>query len=106
MILREWRGRAEPGRAGAYPAHFRARVVQELRHVPGFLWAELVRRDLGDAVEFTVLTRWASMAAIRTFAGEDAAKAVVEPGAVAALRDYDAHVTHHEVIDSVAPDAG
>jgi hypothetical protein len=44
-----------------------------------------VRRELDDKVEFLVLTRWQSLAAIRAFAGADIEKAVVEPNAVAAL---------------------
>jgi hypothetical protein len=46
-----------------------------------------------------VLTRWKSMDAIREFAGGEIDKAVVEPGAVAALIDFDAKVQHYEVID-------
>lgn len=106
MILREWRGRAENGRPQAYPMHFRARVLPELRGVPGFLGADLLRRDLPDAIEFTVVTRWASMDAIRAFAGEDATKAVVEPNAVAALRDYDDRVSHYDVLAHVSPGTG
>lgn len=105
MIVREWRGRANKSRAEAYPTHFRGRVVAELRGVPGFLGADLLRRDLGDAVEFTVLTRWASMDAVRAFAGDDPGRAVVEPGAVAALDSFDERVAHHDILESVAPAA-
>jgi heme-degrading monooxygenase HmoA len=101
MIIREWRGRADPSRAEAYPRHFRDNVVPELRGVPGFAGAHLARRAMDGRVEFVVLTRWRSMEAIRAFAGADVEKAVVEPGAVAALIDFDAHVRHYEVIESV-----
>jgi heme-degrading monooxygenase HmoA len=101
MILREWRGRTEPERADAYPAHFVHRVVPELRHIQGFVGAELLRHDGGNVVEFTVLSRWTSMEAIRAFAGSDPGRAVVEPGAVAALSDFDEHVTHHMVLEVV-----
>jgi heme-degrading monooxygenase HmoA len=101
MIVRIWRGRADRARADAYPRHFRDHVVPDLRRVPGFLGAHLARRDHGDGIEFTVLTRWASMEAIRAFAGDHVTTAVVEPGAVAALTDYDAQVEHHEVVEAV-----
>ena len=101
MILRIWRGRADTARADAYPRHFRERVVPDLDRVPGFLGAHLTRRDLGNDVEFTVLTRWTSMDAVRDFAGDDVAVAVVEPGAVAALTTYDAEVEHHDVLEDV-----
>lgn len=102
MIMREWRGRAEHDRPEVYPRHFRTRVVPELRRVPGFLGADLLRRDLADSIEFTVITRWASMDAIRAFAGDDASRAVVEPGAVVALREFDELVSHHVVVEHVS----
>jgi hypothetical protein len=48
-----------------------------------------------------VLTRWRDRAAIEGFAGRDIDKAVVEPGAVAALIDFDATVRHYDVIEAV-----
>ncbi len=101
MILREWRGRADYGRENAYPTHFRARVIPELQHVNGFMGADLLRRDIGNGVEFTVITRWASMNAVSAFAGSDPAKAVVESGAVEALRDFDERVSHHDVLERI-----
>ena len=99
MIIREWRGRASLAEAEAYRAHFRAKVVPELVNLPGFVGAHLSRRPLGDKIEFLVLTRWKSMDAIRDFAGSEIDKAVVEPGAGAALIDFDAKVQHYEVIE-------
>ncbi len=99
MIIREWRGRASLAEAEAYRADFRAKVVPELVNLPGFVGAHLSRRPLGDRIEFLVLTRWKSMDAIRDFAGSEIDKAVVEPGAAAALIDFDAKVQHYEVIE-------
>ena len=69
----------------------------------GFLGAELGRRQIGDKIEFLVLTRWQAVDAIQGFAGSDIAKAVVEPGAVAALLDFDPSVQHYEVIEEARP---
>jgi heme-degrading monooxygenase HmoA len=102
MIIREWRGRTSPSKSAEYPEHFRRTVVPELLTIPGFLGAFLSSRPAGDVIEFVVLTRWASMDAVRAFAGADPEKAVVEPGAVAALIDYDRHVRHYEVIAEIA----
>jgi heme-degrading monooxygenase HmoA len=99
MVIREWRGRAPLSKADAYPRHFRDNVIPELVRLPGFLGATLSRRVFGESAEFLVLTRWQSMDAVRGFAGADPARAVVEPGAVAALTDFDAEVRHYEVID-------
>jgi heme-degrading monooxygenase HmoA len=101
MILREWRGRASLSESEAYPDYFRRNVLPELSGIPGFLGAELARRQIGEAVEFMVLTRWRDKAAIEGFAGRDIDKAVVEPGAVAALADFDWSVRHFEVIEAV-----
>jgi heme-degrading monooxygenase HmoA len=101
MIIREWRGRALKSNQAAYPTHFRTVVVPELRRMPGFLGAHLSQRQINDKIEYLVLTRWASMVAVREFASDDIAKAVVEPGAVAALVDFDDTVQHYDVIESV-----
>jgi heme-degrading monooxygenase HmoA len=101
MIIREWRGRARSSQADAYPKHFRETVVPELRRVPGFIGAQLGRRQLDDDIEFLVLTRWRSMDAIRAFAGMNVEKAVVEPDAVAALIEFDGSVRHYEVVEEV-----
>jgi heme-degrading monooxygenase HmoA len=99
MILREWRGRASPSNADAYPAHFRAKVLPELARVPGFMGAQLSKRRLDGRIEFLVLTRWRTIGAIEGFAGREIAKAVVEPAAAAALIDFDERVQHYEVIE-------
>lgn len=104
MIIREWRGRAPRSRIAEYPTHFKTKVVPELRDVPGFLGATLSKREDGERVEFVVLTRWKSMEAVRAFAGADPERAVVEPGAIAALSDYDRTVRHYEVLENIAPE--
>lgn len=99
MIVRAWRGRAAAANPQAYAAHFRTRVLPELRHIEGFLGASLLRAPHPGGVEFLVLSRWRSIDAIRAFAGAEISRAVVEPGAVAALVDFDATVTHYEVVE-------
>jgi heme-degrading monooxygenase HmoA len=101
MIIREWRGWAAKSQPDAYPAHFRTAVLPELRQVPGFLGAYLCQRSIGDKIEYLVLTKWASMDSIRTFAGGDFDKAVVEPGARAALVDFDSYVQLYEVLEDI-----
>lgn len=98
MIVRSWRGCADPKKSTAYPEHFRRNVLPELRGIAGFQGAQLLRHDRPDEVEFLVLTRWASMDAIRAFAGKDVSQAVVEAEAVAALTNFDKTVTHYEMV--------
>lgn len=101
MILRLWRGRASSRSPTGYPRHFKRSVVPELRSVDGFLGATLTRRVLPDAIEFLVITRWRSMEAIAGFAGTDVTRAVVEPGAIAVLSEFDDYASHFEVIEEI-----
>ncbi len=95
MIVRRWRASALA--EGKYVAHFRRRVLPELRRLPGFEGAMLLRRAVAAGVEIEVLTFWRSMAAIRRFAGRDAEQAVVEPEARAVLKGFDRRVRHYRV---------
>ena len=101
MVIREWRGRAALPKAADYPGHFRNSVAPELKQLPGFLGAHLARREIDGGIEYVVLTRWQSMEAIRAFAGADPGKAVVEPGAVAALIEFDDRVRHYEIVEAI-----
>jgi heme-degrading monooxygenase HmoA len=103
MVIREWRGRASRSNATLYPMHFRDVVVPELKNVPGFLGALLSHRETVDWIEYLVITQWASMDAIKAFAGPMIEQAVVEPGAVRALESYDSTVIHYHVLESVLP---
>ncbi|MFL5975429.1 MAG: hypothetical protein ACJ76G_09860 [Solirubrobacterales bacterium] len=48
------------------------------------------------------MTRWASLHAIRTFAGDELETAVVEPEAQSVLADYDRRVHHIELAEGEA----
>ncbi len=105
MIARRWTARAEGSeQADAYVAHFEHTVRPHLESTEGFLGAtiELIRDD--DGSEIVVVTRWASMDAIRAFSGEDIDLAVVEPEARAVLAQFDTRVRHIELADGQAFD--
>jgi heme-degrading monooxygenase HmoA len=106
MIVRIWRGREKKGHAGAYRRHLEDRVFPRLGALPGFMGASLLERDVAGEAEVLVMTQWASMEAVRSFAGPDPGKAVVEPGARAVLASFDDVVTHHEVVAELAMPAG
>jgi heme-degrading monooxygenase HmoA len=101
MYIREWRGRAKQGDAARYPEYFRREVIRQLRQAPGFQGGYLSQREVGDQVEFLVLTRWKSMDAIREFTGSVAEHAVIDPGAMATLVAYDQAVRHYEVLEDL-----
>ncbi len=102
MIIRTWRGRAAASNPDAYIEHFRRKVRPELQKIDGFLGAMLLEETRADAVEFFLLTKWASMDAIRAFAGDDVERAVVYPEVEAALLCFDRTVRHYEVVEEVS----
>ncbi len=97
MIVRLWRGVASAAQADTYQHHFEKDVAPTLAGLPGQRGAVLLRRPMGDSVEFLAVTFWESLAAIQAFAGADVESAVVEPAARAALSDFDDFVRHFEV---------
>jgi len=99
VISRQWRGLAYASRAWDYIVHLREQTFPQLRRIPGFVDASILQRNLDPGVEFVVVTRWASMAAIREFAGNDAVGAVVPPEVRAMMIEYDKTVRHYEIVD-------
>lgn len=103
MIVRVWSAVASSAEPDAYPLHFRQAVLPALSSQPGFLGAELLESASGDRVLFLVITRWASLEAVRAFAGDPIERAVVEPAAARVLTSFDATVRHYEVVESIPP---
>ena len=104
MICRLWRGWATPGNADAYERIVRNEVIPgiEARRIPGFRHIDLMKRDLGDEVEFQTLMWFDSLDAIIAFMGEDYAVSHVPAAAQAVLKRFDERAAHFEVIDRKA----
>ncbi len=88
---------ATPDKVRAYRDHLVGVALPELQKLPGFMGLELCEKPRGDQVELLVISRWQSMAAIAAYTGGNPDQAVVEPGAKAALAEYDDFVTNYEV---------
>lgn len=99
MISRQWRGVASPEHAEAYVAHLRTATFPALRRLPGFVDASILRREVAEGMEFLIVTRWASLEAIRAFAGANVEAAVVPEAVAGIMVDYDRVVRHYEVLD-------
>jgi hypothetical protein len=99
VISRIWHGFTSPANADAYEALLRSEIFLgiEGRQISGFRGIQLLRRELGDEVEFVTVMEFASVAAVRVFAGEDYEIAVVPPKARALLARFDARSQHYEV---------
>ena len=66
--------------------------------IDGFRGAYVLKRVGNDAVEFLVVTLWASEDAIHAFAGRDAELAVIPAAAEQLLAQWDERATHYEVV--------
>ena len=96
MITRLWRGWTAPEHADAYARFLLDELFPAMREIDGFQGADVLRRAEADEVAFVTLTRFASMEAIRAFAGDDPEVPVLEPQALALLSRYDERAQHFE----------
>jgi heme-degrading monooxygenase HmoA len=97
-VVRVWKGYGTPEGVERYcHEHFPQAVLPHLQGVPGFLGAQVLVRPLDAEMEVVVATTWASLEAVKAFAGEDYTAAVVEPAVRDLLARFDAGVTHFTV---------
>jgi len=99
MISRIWHGWTTPANADAYEALLKEEIFVGIqnRRMRGFKGIQLLRRAVGDEVEFVTMMRFESLEAVREFAGEDYEAAVVPPKARAVLAHFDARSQHYEI---------
>ena len=98
MISRHWGAVVKRERASDYIAHLQSETFPAIRKIAGFVDATIQRRDAPDGVEFLIVTRWHSMAAISQFAGSDPEQSVVPEKARAMMISFEARVRHYEVV--------
>jgi heme-degrading monooxygenase HmoA len=96
MIVRMWKGWTAPENADAYQRFLLDELFPAMREIPGFVGAEVLRRDDSDEAAFVTLTRFESLDAVRAFAGEAYDVPVLEPPALALLSRYDERAEHYE----------
>jgi hypothetical protein len=101
MICRLWRGWTTPENADAYERVVRSEVIPgiEARNIPGFRQIDLMKRDLGEEVEFQTLMWFDSLDSIKAFMGDDYAVSHVPAAARAVLKRFDDRAAHYGVID-------
>jgi heme-degrading monooxygenase HmoA len=100
LTVRTWSATAASAGAQDYSRYFAGTLLPQLRGLPGFAGAYLLRRDLGEdgTAELTAHTFWESPEAIRAFTGDDITVAIVEPEAQAMLLDFDRTAAHRSVV--------
>jgi hypothetical protein len=99
MIARVWHGWTTPANADDYEALLRTEIFPGIlaKQLGGFQKIELFRRDQGTEVEFMTVMWFDSLAAVKTFVGEDHEIAYVPAAARAVLARFDARAQHYEV---------
>lgn len=99
MIKRIWHGYTTPERADEYEALLRAEVIKgiEGKNIPGFWGIDVLRRPLGDEVEFITIMDFESLENVKAFVGEDHEQAYVPDEARAILSRFDERSQHYEV---------
>lgn len=99
MIVRLWQGWTTPENADAYEELLKREIFPgiEAKGVAGYRKIELLRRPVGDEVEFTTLMWFDSLDAVRQFAGEDYEQAYVPAVARKVLKRFDGTSRHYEV---------
>jgi len=99
MIARVWRGWADNiAAADLYEEFLRSSFLPSIHAIEGYRGASVVRRLIGQEVEFMTITRFDSLEAIRKFAGEDYEAAHVAPRARELLSRFDARCQHFELV--------
>ncbi|MGQ7791653.1 antibiotic biosynthesis monooxygenase family protein [Faunimonas sp. B44] len=104
MILRIWHGYTTPGNADAYEALLKQEIFEgiEGKALPGFRGIDLLRRALGDEVEFVTIMRFEAIENVKAFTGEDYETAYVPEAARKVLKRFDARSQHYELRESRA----
>ena len=98
MIARIWKGRTRKSQSDRYMEYMQTTGVPDLRATDGNRGVYVLRRIDGDEAEFTFISLWESIEAIRRFAGEEIERAVYYPEDRDYLLALDPKVTHHEVL--------
>lgn len=99
MIVRIWHGWTTHEAADAYEDLLRGEIFVSIveRDIDGFHDIKLLRRELASEVEFITIMSFDDLEAVRAFAGEDYARAVVPPAARRLLSRFDERSQHYEL---------
>jgi len=98
VIARVWHGYTKPENADSYEAMLKPELLPGVSKMRGFQGSYLLRRPVGDEVEFITVLLWYSIEAIRAVAGADYETAVIPEERRKYLARFDAKAAHFEVV--------
>lgn len=97
-IARIWHGRTKTAKADEYYAYLKEAGIKKIRGIAGNLGVQVLRRTENEVTEFTVISYWESIDAIRRFAGADVEKTHHLPKDPEYLLELQPTVRHYEVV--------
>jgi heme-degrading monooxygenase HmoA len=99
MISRIWHGWTTLDNADKYEMLLKEEIFVGIqnRRIRGFKGIQLLRRNVGEEIEFVTFMLFDSLDAVREFAGDDYEAAVVPENARAVLSRFDKRSQHYEV---------
>ena len=100
MIARVWHGFTKPEHADAYESHLKPELLPGLSQKRGFRGSHLLRRAVGNEIEFVTIILWDSLDDVRAVASDDYEKAIIPEDRLSLLSRYDASAAHYEVVST------
>lgn len=98
MIARVWHGYTKPEHADAYEAMLKPELLPGISKAKGYKGSYLLRRNLGNEVEFITILLWDSIDAVRNAAGHaDYETAIIPEERRQHLSRFDDEAQHYEV---------
>jgi hypothetical protein len=99
MIGRIWRGWTTHQNADIYENLLKTDIFPGIaaKNIQGYQGVQLLRRLVGEEVEFIVIMGFGSLEAVKQFAGQDYERAYVPPKAQDLLSRFDDRSQHYEM---------
>jgi heme-degrading monooxygenase HmoA len=101
MIARLWHGYTTPEHADSYEALLKPELLPGISTKKGFRGSHLLKRRVGDEVEFITILFWDTLDDLKAVTGADYETAVIPQERRQFLSRYDAKAVHYEVAASV-----
>ncbi len=103
MIGRIWHGWTTHQNADIYENLLETDIFPGIaaKNIQGYQSVQLLRRPVGEEVEFIVIMGFESLEAVKQFAGEDYEHAYVPPQAQELLSRFDDRSQHYEIRESL-----
>jgi len=101
MIARIWHGWTSVNDANTYEDLLRNEIFPSIenRNIKGYRKISLLRRSLGNEVEFITIMIFDNLSAVKEFAGEEYEKSYIPQKAQNVLLRHDIFSQHYEIVN-------